>query len=219
MRIETDRLILRNYKMLDIIDYIKLMTQEKVAFRAGFDIKSNEKLVQELKDECLNELKFAIEVKGSNGVIGEVGLNSLSLKTMEEFGVKKDERVMEVEFCLSEEYWNNGYMTEAMMALVKLGFEELSLDTIVGASYTKNLASKKVQIKCGLIPFKTNKNYLWRETGETCKVVLSKMTKEQYEHIKSYKKLKIKVIKDNKKQKNMEQIRKIIEASKNIKEL
>ena len=217
MRIETERLILRNYKMLDLVDYIKLMTQEKVAFRAGFDIKSNERLVCELKDECENELKFAIIERGGDKVIGEVGLHDLSLKIREMFGIEKEENVREVEFCLSEECWNKGYMTEALMALIKVGFEELQLDSIVGACYTKNVTSKKVQIKCGLIPYKTKQNYVWRETGETCKVVLTKITKDQFKHIDGYKKLNIKVVKDNKKQRNIDSVMKIVESSKDIK--
>lgn len=213
MRIETDRLILRNYKMLDLMDYIHLMTQEKIANRAGFNIKSNEGLVQNLKEETGNEMKFAIVLKGTDSVIGEIGLNGLSIMTKKMYGIGKNEIVREVEFCLSEEYWGKGYMTEALEALIKVGFEEFSLDTIVGASFSRNLASKKVQIKCGLIPFKMDPTHVWRETGETCKVILSKMTKEQYRHIDRYKKLNLKMTDYNRTDEIMEDIEKIINSS------
>ena len=213
MRIETDRLILRNYKMLDLMDYIHLMTQEKIANRAGFNIKSNERLVQNLKEETGNEMKFAIVLKGTDSVIGEIGLNGLSIMTKKLYGIGKNEIVREVEFCLSEEYWGKGYMTEALEALIKVGFEEFSLDTIVGASFSRNLASKKVQIKCGLIPFKMDPTHVWRETGETCKVILSKMTKEQYGHIDRYKKMNLKITYYNRTDEIMEDIEKIINSS------
>ena len=219
MRIETDRLILRNYKMLDFVDYVQLMTQEKVANRAGFHLKTNDRLLIELKDETENELKFAIVLKETEKVIGEIGFNSLNTKTKELYGINKNEIVREVEFCLSEKYWDKGYMTEALEALVKVGFEKLSLDTIVGARYSKNSASKKVQIKCGLIPYKTHPNYVWRETGETCKVMLAKMTKEQYKHIEKYKKLNIKVFDENPLIENIKSIEEIINSSTDIKEL
>jgi len=220
MRIETDRLILRNYKMTDLQAYIKLMTQEKVANRAGFNLKSNERLLRELKGETENDFKFAIVLKETGVVIGEIGFNWLTTTTRESlFEISKDENVREIEFCLSEECWGQGYMTEALEALVKVGFEKLSLDTIVGASFSKNFASKKVQIKCGLIPYKTDKNYVWRETGESCKAVLLKITKEQYKHIERYKKLKINVSDESSYDKNIEDIKKLIESSSDTRTL
>lgn len=220
MRIETDRLILRNYKMTDLQDYVKLMTQEKVANRAGFNLKNNDRLLRELKGETENEHKFAIVLKDTDKVIGEIGFNWLTTTTRESlFEIEKGQSLREVEFCLSEEHWGKGYMTEALMALVKVGFEVMLLDLIVAASFIKNFASKKVQVKCGLIPYKTDKNYVWRETGESCKIILSKITKEQYKHIESYKKLNIKVSELSNYEEDVEWFRKLIESSSDIKEL
>ena len=219
MRIETERLLLRNYRMTDLQAYIKLMTQEKVANHAGFFIKSTDRLLYNLKDECDNDLKFAIVLKDSDKVIGEIGLTGLSTKYKKLYEIGKEEASREVEFCLSEEYWGKGYMTEALKALVKVGFEELLLDSIVAARFSKNEASKKVQIKCGLIPFKTDKNYVWMETGESCKVVFSKMTKKQYKHIDAYKKLSIKVTEDSSRKNKLEQIKNMIDSSADVREL
>ena len=185
MLIKTERLILRNYQPADLHDYFKLMTQEKVANRAGFSIKSFDKLSEILKDECRNNLKFAIVLKETNQLVGEIGLAGLDLNSREIYDISYDEYVKEIECCLLEEFWGQNIMTEAMQALVKVGIEMLELDAIVGASYTKNFASKKVQLKCGLMPYKTDKDYIWRETGETCKVILAKITKEQYKHIQA----------------------------------
>ena len=195
MKIETERLMLRNYKMSDMDDYVHLMQQEKVANHAGFFVKDdNYRLTIQLKDEVENPLKFAIILKDSNQFVGEIGLNSMGMHTRKLYGLHDDEYSREVEFCLSEEFWGKQIMSESLSALIKISFEHLGLDSIVGASYSKNLASKKVQLKCGLIPYKTDKNYVWRETGETCKVFLSKIMKEQYKHIGWYKDLKINII-------------------------
>jgi len=219
MIIETNRLILRNYKMRDLVDYIHLMTQEKVASRAGFSMKTNNRLVAELKSETENKLKFAIELKETGKIIGEIGFVGLWANTQALYGINKDQNAREVEFCLSEEHWNKGYMTEALESLIKVGFEEFSLDTIVGACYSKNAGCKKVKIKCGLIPYKTDPNHIWNETGETCKVVLSKITKEQYKHIDKYKKLNIRIFDDQPYAKTFESINKIINSSTDVKEL
>ena len=219
MRIETARLILRNYKMQDFVDYVHLMTQTKVANRAGFNLKTNDRLLTELKDETENELKFAIVLKETDKVIGEIGFNSLSINTKKLYSVEKNENVREVEFCLSEGYWSKGYMSEALEAMVKVGFEKLSLDMIVGARFSKNEASKKVQLKCGLIPYKTDPYHVWKETGETCKVMLAKITKEQYKHIEKYKKLNIKVFDENLNTEKFKAVEDIINSSTDIKEL
>jgi hypothetical protein len=60
---------------------------------------------------------------------------------------------------------------------------------------------------------------VWKETGETCKVVLSKITKEQYQNIDSYKKLNIKVIEENPYYETFEYIMNIIESCTSFKEL
>ena len=195
------------------------MTQTKVANRAGFNLKTNDRLLAELKSETENEFKFAIVLKETNKVIGEIGFNSLSANTKKLYGITKDEYVREVEFCLCEEYWSKGYMTEALESLVKVGFEKLSLDTIVGARFSKNEASKKVQLKCGLIPYKTDPYHTWKETGETCKVMLAKITKEQYKHIEKYKKLNIKLFDENLNTEKIKTVEDIINSSNDIKEL
>ena len=180
MRIETERLLLRNYKMSDLCDFYNLMNQENVANRAGFYVVSDAKdAVNKLKFDVDNPLCFAIVDKQTDRVIGDIALVDMSLDTMNTYGIDKNSKVKEVQCCLSESFWGNGLMTEAMSAIVKVGIEELCLDAIVGACYSKNKASEKVQIKCGLIPYKTDRNYVWRETGETCKAILSKITKEQ----------------------------------------
>ena len=198
MEIETERLLLRNYKMMDIVDYLKLVKQEKVANRAGFDVINDDSAgLKALKRETQDPYKFAIVDKVHNRVVGEIGLESLSLDVLNLYGLNKSDRVKEICCCLSEDYWNQGVMTEAMSALVKVAFEKMDLDYIVGACYSKNKSSKMVQIKCGLIPYKTHKNYIWKETGETCKAILSKISKEQYKHINWYKNLKVTISDDN----------------------
>jgi ribosomal-protein-alanine N-acetyltransferase len=46
-------------------------------------------------------------------------------------------------------YWNHGFATEASMACIKLGFEQLKLDEIIAMVHPANLASMRVAEKCG----------------------------------------------------------------------
>ena len=102
MLITTERLILRNYQSTDLHDYLKLMTQEKVANRAGFSIKPFDRLAAILQDECRNNLKFAIVLKETNQVIGEIGLAGLDVGSREIYNISYDEYVKEIECCLLE---------------------------------------------------------------------------------------------------------------------
>lgn len=48
------------------------------------------------------------------------------------------------------EYWNQGYASDAVKALIKYAFEKLGIYKIVAYSHPDNLASTKVAIKAGM---------------------------------------------------------------------
>jgi RimJ/RimL family protein N-acetyltransferase len=48
------------------------------------------------------------------------------------------------------QFWGKGYATEATKAWLKLGFEEMNLQEIIGAAHQENKASRRVLEKCGL---------------------------------------------------------------------
>lgn len=52
-------------------------------------------------------------------------------------------------YCSGFDYWGNGYMTEAVNAVVKFLFEEVNVNRIEIGHATKNPASGKVARKCG----------------------------------------------------------------------
>ena len=52
-------------------------------------------------------------------------------------------------YALGIRYWGQGYMTEAVRAVIRFGFEKMSLDVISATCYPDNLASRRVLEKCG----------------------------------------------------------------------
>ena len=52
-------------------------------------------------------------------------------------------------FVLSEDYWGNGYVPEAVKRAVKYAFEELNIDILTAFHYPHNNRSKRVIEKCG----------------------------------------------------------------------
>ena len=59
---------------------------------------------------------------------------------------------VEVGYSFHPEYWGKGYATEIATTLVRLGFEQLGLASIVAITLLTNEASKRVLMKAGLEP-------------------------------------------------------------------
>jgi ribosomal-protein-alanine N-acetyltransferase len=76
---------------------------------------------------------------GESEIIGWVGLQFLP---------ELDET--EVGFLLSPSHWGKGYATEAALASLQFGFEQLDLDHIIALVHPENLASQRVIAKCGM---------------------------------------------------------------------
>ena len=55
----------------------------------------------------------------------------------------------ELGYWLGHSYWNKGYMSEAVKAILKHGFEDLGMKKIWAGYYDGNERSRRVQEKCG----------------------------------------------------------------------
>jgi ribosomal-protein-alanine N-acetyltransferase len=63
---------------------------------------------------------------------------------------QKEHASAEFGYAISAAYWNRGLMTEALMEIIKFGFEIMELNRIEAKCYPENIASEKVMLKCGL---------------------------------------------------------------------
>ena len=95
---------------------------------------------------------FAIERGGK--VIGSLGIEKYDEEKLPEFS---DKSGRELGFVLSKEYWGNGYMAEAVRAVIDYLFEQVGLDFIACGYFTDNPQSKRVQEKCGFKFYKYSK--------------------------------------------------------------
>jgi putative acetyltransferase len=53
-------------------------------------------------------------------------------------------------YAIGEDYWGKGFATEAVLAVLRFGFEELGLDLISAYCYPFNKRSQRVFEKCGI---------------------------------------------------------------------
>jgi ribosomal-protein-alanine N-acetyltransferase len=82
---------------------------------------------------------WGLQCEGEAEIIGWAGLQYLP---------ELDET--EVGFLLDRPFWGKGYGTEAALASLAFGFQQLALDHIIALVHADNLASRRVIEKCGM---------------------------------------------------------------------
>lgn len=159
--LESDRLILRNWKVSDLEDFHEFASNKKVADLAGFKLKINKeeslKTLEKfstISDESnwnaelkeLNQLVlWAIELKELNKAIGWIELCEATWKPEgENFRYYK-----EIGFTLSERFWGQGLMPEAIREVINYLIYEEGIDLVVCSHYINNIQSEKAMKKCG----------------------------------------------------------------------
>lgn len=89
------------------------------------------------KEKTTSSRTWAIEM--GDELVGAISLN-----------VDDENKIAEIGYWLGVPYWGKGIMTEAGLAVVKYGFEELGLEKIYGRYFVSNPASGRVLQKIGM---------------------------------------------------------------------
>jgi len=89
--------------------------------------------------EQLREYPFAITLRDTGELIGSMGLVDINFR----------HRRAEVGYLLGKSYWNRGYATEALRAVLRYAFEELDLNRVFAYHFECNPASGRVLQKAG----------------------------------------------------------------------
>lgn len=156
--LETERLIIREFKISDLEDFYEYSKVEGVGEAAGWPHHKNVEESKEILLEFVNSKNvFAIYNKKDMKVIGSVGLHSNYNKDI--FSDYINLKVVEIGYVLSKDYWLNGFMTEALNILIKYVFNELNYDIIVAGYFEGNFASEKTQKKLGFKDYKKSVYY------------------------------------------------------------
>jgi len=82
---------------------------------------------------------FAMRNNHDNSFMGGIGLT-----------LESEHNRAEIGYWIAEPFWNKGFTSEAVKALLKFGFEHLQLNKIVAAYISTNIASGKIMIKNGM---------------------------------------------------------------------
>ncbi len=65
-------------------------------------------------------------------------------------GKDDDIKMVHMGYALGRKWWNKGYTSEALSALIQFFFEEVGVNRIESSHDPRNINSGKVMIKCGL---------------------------------------------------------------------
>ena len=181
--IETERLILRNFKQEDIDDYFEIVSQEDVLPKMGIKLySSKEQALERLILESAQPLRFAIVLKENNKVIGNISLNQP--KAERYTNIELDERTKELGYFLSHDYWGKGIMAEAGIGLLKYAFSQLGVTKIVCGTKILNNQSIRVQEKIGLKIHSIKENAGTWVNGEPCDYIRTTITAQDW--LKNY---------------------------------
>ena len=141
--IETNRLILRKLTMDDAqAMFDGWCSDPEVTKYVTFNPHENVEVTKMLLSSWIKEydnpdtIRFGITLKDSETLIGCIDV------------VRYVDGCPEVGYCLTSKYWNNGYMTEALSALLEYMFDK-GYKKIVMAAIDKNIGSNRVIQKCG----------------------------------------------------------------------
>ena len=143
--LNTDRLVLREWKESDLEDFFEYCSVDGVGQMAGWSPHENIEKSKEILDLFIKEKKtFCIEFEGK--AIGSVGIETYNENEFPEYANLKGR---EIGFVLSKAYWGKGIMPEAVKAVIKYCFEDLGCDFLMCGHFVWNTQSKRVQQKCG----------------------------------------------------------------------
>lgn len=170
-RVYTERLMLRKLEPEDYTHLINLANNPKISdrivnipypYREPDAAMRLSFVVRGYKDKT--RIVFAIIRKESDEFLGEISLHLLD----------KSQRHGQLAYWLGEPYWNKGLVSEAAKAVMKFGFQYMSLDLIFANCNQDNLASERIMQKSGMLKQNPKDQFL-----------LYAINKEEYKQIES----------------------------------
>ena len=144
--LETQRLILREVTIDDADVIFALMSDLQVMRYYGAPMQSHDDAVKRINSirtafQERNIVYWAITEKVSNNFVGSGGFWRI---------IKPDSRA-HIGYELAPVWWNRGFMTEAVSAMVKFGFETIGLHSIEAGIHPDNIGSLRVLEKVGFV--------------------------------------------------------------------
>lgn len=160
IRLETDRLIIRDHIEEDLLPLHSLISDEKAMFYIP-DIKtrnldeSKENLRVSMTEAKLkNREKYflAITLKETGEYVGEIGFTIIS-----DF---KEEKTAELGYFILPKFWSQGIVTEAAKEVVSFAFNIAGIIKLITGCVKDNKHSEGIMKKLGMIKERELKSHI-----------------------------------------------------------
>jgi len=141
--LETERLILREFKLSDAQKFYELNSDWEVMKYTGEgefnSVGAAEELIRNYSDYEKNGFgRNTVILKSLGEIIGWCGLK------------KHADGMIDLGYRLFKKDWNKGYAAESSRAIIGFGFLNYEIEEIVGRADEKNIASIRVLEKVGM---------------------------------------------------------------------
>lgn len=149
-RIETERLILREYKIEDAEQVFNNWASDPLccqflSFEPHKDLAETKKILQIWIENYDNgSYDWVIETKTDHEIIGSISVTN----GHHAFDIKSG--IAEVGYCFGSKYWGHGYATEALRAVIEYLLNEAGMYLIEARYISGNPASGRVMQKVGM---------------------------------------------------------------------
>ena len=143
-----------------------------LSWNAHKNLNETEEIVSRwiVEYENTNYYRWMIVLRSNNSVIG--GIDVVSIFDSIE--------CCEIGYVLSKKYWNNGFMTEALHAVLHYLFNKVGFHRIQLKCHVNNLASEKVMQKNGLKYEGIIRHGNKLNSGEWCDVAIYSILKDEF---------------------------------------
>lgn len=125
--IETERLLLRKFKIEDAEDMFKNWAGDDevtkyLTWPTHSSVEASKKVIGmwEKENDLLNHYQWCIELKESSEAIGSISV----------VHINEDINSVEVGYCIGKHFWRHGITSEAFSALIPFFFEEMQVNRI-----------------------------------------------------------------------------------------
>lgn len=166
--IETNRLLLRKFQISDAEQMFHNWTSDEkvsryVSWSKHENIDETIGIVSGWIDAYKrNSYNWAVEWKETHELIGNISAISISRK----------HHNCEIGYCYGSKYWNNGFATEALKAVINYLKNECNFHVVEAKHYSTNPASGKVMQKAGMQKEAVLKDrWFDEETGQYCDLI------------------------------------------------
>lgn len=163
MRLETERLIIRDYQEGDRENYFRLKSDAKTMYYLQDIMFSSrqeadeefEKVLRDAADSSRTFYFLHMELKDTHEQVGSIGY---TVRARTPVG-----RIVHAGYFTYPKFWNNGYVTEAFARVLEFAFREDGVYRLTTGCFAENAGSERVMIKCGLIKEAEHVDWEWHD--------------------------------------------------------